>query len=110
LQIAQDAQRLALFLAQLADFLDDGGFAFVGAVGKVEPDHVNAGADQVANHGLRVGGGPERGDNLGAALRRGIRQVQIGKGHQRKLRRQFKFSQKVFELVKRGKGALQTPL
>ena len=81
LQIAQDAQRLALFLAQLADLLDDSGLAFVAAVGEVEPDHVNAGADQVANHGLSVGGGPERGDNLGAALRRGIRQVQIGKGH-----------------------------
>jgi hypothetical protein len=56
-------------------------FALVGAVGKIEADHVDAGANHVANHGLGVGGGSERGDNLGAALRRGIRQVQIGKGH-----------------------------
>ncbi len=93
LQVAQDAQRLALFLAHLADFLDDGDFALVRAVGKIEPDDVNAGVDHGANHGLRVGGGPECGDNLGAALRRGIRQVQIGKGHQSQLRRQFDLGQ-----------------
>ena len=96
LQVAQDAQRLALFLAHLADLLDDGGLALVAAVGKIEPDDVHAGADQVANDGLGVGGGPERGDNFGAALRRGIRQVQIVKGHQKYLRRQFKCSPKSF--------------
>ena len=82
LQVAQDAERPAFFFAHLADFLDDGDFALVGAVRKVEPDDINAGADHFANDGLGVGGGPERGDNLGAALGRGIRQVQIGKGHQ----------------------------
>ena len=83
LQVAEDAQRLAFFLAYLADFLNDGDLALVGAVRKVEPHYVNAGVDHFANDGLGVGSRPERGDNLGTALGRGIRQVQIGKGHQK---------------------------
>ena len=81
LQVTQDAQRLVLFLAQLADLPDDGGFALVAAVGEIEADDVDAGADQLANDRLCVGGRPERGDNLGAALRWGFRQIEVGKGH-----------------------------
>ncbi len=81
LQVGQDAERLVLFLAHLANFLDDGDFALVGAVRKIQADDIDAGADHVANHGLGVRGRPKRGDNLGAALRWGIRQIQIGKGH-----------------------------
>ena len=78
--------------------------ALVRAVGKVEPDHIDAGADHLANHGLGVGGWSERGDNLGAALRRGFGQVQIGKGHGDGSGGSSMLAEKVFERVKEAKG------
>ena len=81
LQVGEDAERLVFFVAHLANFLDDRNFALVRAVGKIEADHIDAGANHVANHWLGVGGRPQRGDNFGAALRWGFRQIQIGKGH-----------------------------
>ena len=69
LQIAQDAQRLALLAAHLADHLDQRQLLLVGAVGKVQANHIHAGANQIAEDGLGVGGGAKRGDNFCAALR-----------------------------------------
>jgi hypothetical protein len=56
LQVAQNAQRLALFAAHLADHLDQRQLLLVRAVGKVEADHIDAGAHQIAEDGLGVRG------------------------------------------------------
>ena len=68
LQIAQDAKWLALLTADFANHLDQGQFFVVCAMGKIETDHINAGANQVAEHGLGVGGRSKRGDDLCTAL------------------------------------------
>jgi hypothetical protein len=81
LQVAQDAQRLALLVAHLADHLDQRQLFLVGAVGKVQADHIDARADQIAEDWFGVGGRSQRGDNLGAALGEGFDQVLFFKGH-----------------------------
>jgi hypothetical protein len=70
-----------LFQAYLANLLDGRGLALVRAVGKVQADDIDAGADHVANDRLGVGGRPKRGDNFGATLRWGFRQIQVVERH-----------------------------
>ena len=81
LEIAENAERLALFTADFADHLDQGQLFFVGAMGKVEADDVDAGANQIAEDGLGVGCRPEGSDDLCPALRRRLSQIQICEGH-----------------------------
>ena len=73
LQIAEDAERLALFAAHFADHLDERQLFLVSAVGKIQAHHIDAGADQLAKNRLGVRSGSERGDNLCAALDRDLR-------------------------------------
>jgi hypothetical protein len=77
LQIAHDAERLALLAAYLADHLDQRQLFLVRAVGEVEAHHIHAGAHQLAEDRLGVGSRPESSDNLCAALRRGIGQAEF---------------------------------
>src|ERR1700691_865453 len=82
LQIGQDAQRLALLFAYLANLLDDGDLSFVRAVGKVQADNVDAGPDHRPDHSFGVRRRSERGHNFGAALRWRLLTRKIGKRHQ----------------------------
>ncbi len=76
LQIAENAQRLALIAADLADHLDQGEFFFVRAVRKIQAHDVDTRAHEVAKNRYGIGRGTERGNNLRAAL--GDRVVQDG--------------------------------
>jgi hypothetical protein len=62
LQIAQDAERLALLAADLADHLDQRQLLFMGAVGKVEADHIDAGATRSRKTGSVLDAGPRCDD------------------------------------------------
>jgi hypothetical protein len=48
----------------------------VGAVRKVQADHIHARANQILDDRHGIGGWAERGDNLRAALRNKISQAQ----------------------------------
>jgi hypothetical protein len=76
LQVAQDAQRLALLAAHRADHLDQRQFLLVGAVGKIQANDIDACANQFPEDGHCVGGWPERGNDLCAALGGGIGKAQ----------------------------------
>jgi len=56
------------FAAHLADHLDQRQLPFVRAVRKVQADHIDARADQIPEDRLGVGGRPQRGNDLCAAL------------------------------------------
>ena len=83
LQIPENAQRLALFAAHLADQLDHRQLSLVGAVGEVQADHIDARAHQVADDRLGVRGRSESGNDLCTALRRGFGQAEFSKRHER---------------------------
>ena len=81
LQIAQDAQRLALLPAHVADHPHHRQLPLVRAMGKVQAHHIHAGAHHVPDHRLRVRGWPKCGDDFRAALNRGIGQDHFSKRH-----------------------------
>jgi len=54
LQVAQDAHRLALLQAHLADHLDQRQLLLLSAVGKVQARHIDARANQITEDRLGV--------------------------------------------------------
>ena len=81
LQVAEDAERLVFLAADFTNHLDHRQLLLVGAVGKVQPDDIDASADQIPEDGHGVGGRAERGDDLGAALGGGIGQSHCCERH-----------------------------
>jgi len=81
LQVAQDAERLAFLAAYLADHLDEIPLLLVGAMGKVQAGHIDAGTNQIPENGLGVRGRAQRGNDLCATLGGGVGQVQFCKRH-----------------------------
>ncbi len=81
LQVAQDAQRLVFFAADLADHLDECQLFLVGAMRKVEANNVDAGANQFAKYGLGIGRRTESRNNFRTALNWGIGQAGFNKWH-----------------------------
>ena len=77
MQVAEDAERLVLFAAHLANHLDQGELFFVRAVGEIQSDNIDSRAHQIAKHRLGVRGGSKCGNDLGAALDGGFIQVRI---------------------------------
>ena len=67
LQIAQDANRLAFFARDLAHHFDQLELFRMGAVGKIEPGHIEPGAHQLAENRFGVTGRAQGGHNLGPA-------------------------------------------
>jgi hypothetical protein len=67
LQITQDAQRLAFFGRDLAHHFNELELFGMGAVGKIKPRNIQAGADQLAENGFVVTGRAQGGNNLGTA-------------------------------------------
>src|SRR5579862_6094668 len=81
LEIAENAQRLALLAANPADHLDQGEFLFVRAVGEIQPNDIDSRAHQVAEDGHRIRRRTESGDYLGAALRDRVVQACFSERH-----------------------------
>jgi hypothetical protein len=104
LQVGEDAERLVFLAAHLANLLDDRDLAFVRAMGEIQADDIDAGANHGANDSLGVGSRPKRGDNLGAALRRGFRQIEVGKRHGGGSKFSFDLAKGNSERVKVSKG------
>ena len=67
LQVGEDADGLAFFAGDVAHHLDQLGLLRMGAVREVEAGDVESGADELAEDFGSAGGGPEGGDDLGAA-------------------------------------------
>ena len=67
LQVGEDAERLVFLAAHLANLLDDRDLAFVRAMGEIQADDIDAGADQIAEDGNGIRGRTKRGHNLCAA-------------------------------------------
>ena len=67
LQVLEDADGAILFTRHPAQQLDSFGMFSVSAVGKVQPGHVHAGAQQVAQHYFGAAGRADGADDLGPA-------------------------------------------
>ena len=63
---AKFADRAIEFLANLADHTNRRVVLVAGAVGRIEPDDVGTGANQLGDGRRRIRGRPQRGDYLGA--------------------------------------------
>ena len=72
LQVAEDAKRLALFPAHFANHLDQRQLFFVGSVGKIQANHIDARAHQLAENRFSIRRRPQSGNNFCAALNRGF--------------------------------------
>ena len=68
LQIAQNAQRLALLAAYLADHLDQRQLFLVGAMRKIQARHIDPRPHQVPEDALILAGGTQGSHDLGSAL------------------------------------------
>ena len=53
----------------------------MGGVGKIQANHIDPCADQVADNGFGVGSRPQGSNNLCAALNRRFGQAHVGEGH-----------------------------
>ena len=82
LEIAEDAERLALFAADFADHLDEGEFFLVRAMRKIQADDVDTRADQIAKNRYGIGRGAKRGNNLRASLGDRVVQDRFRKRHE----------------------------
>ena len=69
LKIGQDAEGFHFLAAHLADQLDHRQFFLVRAMGEVQADYIDAGANQVAEDGLTVGCWAESCNDFCAAFR-----------------------------------------
>jgi hypothetical protein len=85
LKIRQNTKGLVLLEADLADHVDEGLLLFMGAMGEVEADNVNAGPDEIAEDGFCVGGRAESGNDLCAALRGALGEADFRERHRVKL-------------------------
>ena len=68
LQVGEDADRAADLGLDLADERVAPGDVVLGAVAHVEPEHVGAGEEEIADHLVGVRGGAEGRDDLDVAL------------------------------------------
>ena len=67
LQIAQDTNRFRFFARYLTHHFDQLQFFRMGAVGKVEPGHIQPGADQLPENRFGITGRAQGGHNFGPA-------------------------------------------
>ena len=78
LQVLQDADRTPFALGRAAQPIDVLGVIFVRPMGKIQAGDVHAQAQQVAHAGLRVAGGTDGADDLGATADMDWRLAEFG--------------------------------
>ena len=64
-EILQDGDFASRALRRRADARERRGMRLVGAVREIQPEDVGACGNQRVEHGVRIAGGPDRGDDLG---------------------------------------------